>query len=722
LIILFRYISVLFAVFGSLSLFAATDESHKEQLKNTVNELTRLNSRNIDSAVIIVEILEKELKQLKINSKEDLQLFYTLQNQMAITYAIKGDNIKSFDYFKRNTELDTALLPNKEKGTAFNNLAICYMNFGNYSEATKNYFVGLRYRELNGDLSEIAGSYLNIGLCYYRQKIWDESLKYYQLARESNAKSQNPYPAVELKTLNNIGLILLNQNKPDEALDYFKQAENIAEANNLKVELASSYIYYSEVYSKKEDVKKAIHYAKKALEINRETGSEYGANLAYINLGGLYIKIGQHSQSRQYLDSAMVFFRTQKDLFLIKDIYEFYARGYFTEGNYKMAYHYVDSLHALKDSIFSTESINQQKNTEAIYGNEKQRLQIANLEKDNQLKEIEVKRQNTLKFSFAAGFALTLILAVFIYRMYKQKHKSESILAEQKKIVEKAHLLLKEKNKEITDSITYAKRIQDAILPSDKLINEIFPQSFVLFKPKDIVSGDFYWLEKLDSTVYFAAADCTGHGVPGAMVSVVCSNALSKALLEESITQPGKILDRARELVVSRFAKSGENVRDGMDISLAALAHRAESENGERRVLLQWSGANNPLWIIANENRSDLSGFKNLTGLGGKALFEVKPNKQPIGKEDNPQPFTTHTIELEHGDTIYIFTDGYQDQFGGNKGKSGKKFKGSQLKEFLLSIQNKSMQEQKTLLNETFEQWKGDIEQVDDVCIIGVGV
>ena len=275
-------------------------------------------------------------------------------------------------------------------------------------------------------------------------------------------------------------------------------------------------------------------------------------------------------------------------------------------------------------------------------------------------------------------------------------------VVQEKKEVERQKHLVDEKNKEITDSITYAKRIQEAILPSRYSLSENLQNGFILFKPKDIVSGDFYWLEKQQEQLFFAAADCTGHGVPGAMVSVVCANSLSKALLEENLTTPGKLLDRTRELVVQRFEKSGEDVKDGMDISLCSLNFSKKSELSKSFATLQWAGANNPLWIIRNNE-----------------LIEYKANKQPIGKVDNPKPFTTHTIDLQKGDTIYIFTDGFADQFGGEKGK---KLMYKPFKELLLSIQDKTMDEQKELLEEHFENWKGNLEQVDDVCVIGVRI
>ena len=221
-------------------------------------------------------------------------------------------------------------------------------------------------------------------------------------------------------------------------------------------------------------------------------------------------------------------------------------------------------------------------------------------------------------------------------------------------------------------------------------------EGFVLYLPKDVVAGDFFWMEKIDDIVFYAAADCTGHGVPGAMVSVVCSNALTKSLLEENIQDTGKLLDRTREIVIEKLSKGEEEVKDGMDISLCALNVVTKE--------LKWSGANNPLWIL----RKGTTDFE-----------ETKADKQPIGLHANPQPFTQHTLQLQEGDKIYIFTDGYQDQFGGPKGK---KFKATQLKEIIISSQDKTMDEQHDILLSKFKEWEGAHEQVDDVCIIGVRV
>jgi len=267
-------------------------------------------------------------------------------------------------------------------------------------------------------------------------------------------------------------------------------------------------------------------------------------------------------------------------------------------------------------------------------------------------------------------------------------------ISKQKEVIEKQKQIVEEKNKDIVDSITYAKRLQDAILPPLSLIKHFLPESFVLYKPKDIVAGDFYWMEHAEDTILIAAADCTGHGVPGALVSVVCSNALNRAVKEFQLTDPGSILDKVRELVLETFEKSESNVQDGMDISLCFI--------NTKTIEAQWSGAYNSLWYIRNGE-----------------LKELAADKQPIGKSDKPVPFNTHKLTLQKGDILYLFTDGYADQFGGPKGK---KFKYKQLHKLLLANANKQLEEQKDILESTLEKWKGQLEQVDDILVIGIKV
>jgi ligand-binding sensor domain-containing protein/serine phosphatase RsbU (regulator of sigma subunit) len=297
-----------------------------------------------------------------------------------------------------------------------------------------------------------------------------------------------------------------------------------------------------------------------------------------------------------------------------------------------------------------------------------------------------------------AGYIVLILALIFGYNklrtlgLVKRQKELETVVTERTSEIVEQKKIVEEKQKEIIESINYAKRLQEAILPSLDFLRANIPDSFIYYRPKDIVAGDFYWAELQDDLFFIAAADSTGHGVPGAMVSVVCSNALNSAVKEFNLTDTGKILDKTRELVVETFRKSTNDVKDGMDISLLCLDRKNRT--------IRWSGANNPLWYFQ-----------------GNEMKEVKADKQPVGKSVIETPFTTHHIGYEKGTTLYLLTDGFADQFGGDKGK---KLKGSNLQKLLSSIQTLEMRDQQKKLDQFFTQWQGELEQVDDVCVIGI--
>lgn len=293
-------------------------------------------------------------------------------------------------------------------------------------------------------------------------------------------------------------------------------------------------------------------------------------------------------------------------------------------------------------------------------------------------------------------------LAASFNQMTVDLNASHQKIHAQKEKIESAH-------KEIKSSITYARYIQTAILPPIGLISRYLAKSFVFYKPKDIVAGDFYWFEVKDDYIFYAAADCTGHGVPGAMLSVVCANALKRSVKEFGIRDPGLILDKTTELVIETFENSEYEVYDGMDISLVRL--------DLLRYEAAFSGANNPLYIVS-ENNGEL--LENVTTSNKTHhLKEYKGDKQPVGKYMFTKPFRTTHIKLKLNDELFVFTDGFADQFGGRKEK---KFMYKPFKKLLLSIVNEEPAEQMELISKSFEIWKGDYSQIDDVCVIGVKV
>lgn len=281
-------------------------------------------------------------------------------------------------------------------------------------------------------------------------------------------------------------------------------------------------------------------------------------------------------------------------------------------------------------------------------------------------------------------------------RILEQKvvERTEEVVRQRDELEKQRHKL-EELYKDVTDSIRYAKRLQDSILPPERYIKELLPESFVLFKPKDIVSGDFYWFERTDNKVLFAAVDCTGHGVPGAFMSLVGANALNQAVREHNKKTPATIMDDLNKLSSESLNKHDEDssVRDGMDLAMCAI--------DQKNLKLEYAGANNPLYIIRN----------------GEILI-TKADKFAIGSMTG-QSYTNHEINLKKGDTIYIFSDGYADQFGGEKGKKFMYKKFRQLLQFLI---DKPMSEQKKILDAEIEKWKGSYEQVDDILVIGVKI
>ena len=273
-----------------------------------------------------------------------------------------------------------------------------------------------------------------------------------------------------------------------------------------------------------------------------------------------------------------------------------------------------------------------------------------------------------------------------------------SELLEEKEKLQVAYSEIDGKNKDITDSIHYAKRIQNAILPADSTIKQSLNESFVLYQPKAIVSGDFYWLEKWGNETLIAAVDCTGHGVPGAFMSIVCHNILTQAVNVLGLTKPALILNETNSQLSKKLNQDPDEatVRDGMDISLISINYP--------KLKIEFAGANNPMWMIRNSQ-----------------MIQVNGDKFPIGAfvGEELQQFKNHEFELQKGDCVYIFTDGFADQFGGPKGK---KFKYKQFEALLIKNHKKPMEEQKEILEKTIIDWMGDLEQIDDILVIGIRI
>jgi serine phosphatase RsbU (regulator of sigma subunit) len=318
------------------------------------------------------------------------------------------------------------------------------------------------------------------------------------------------------------------------------------------------------------------------------------------------------------------------------------------------------------------------------------------LAKGNLDVEIGIRRKDEIGILSLSFRKMQISIRNLIGELRNINQNLENKVAERTMELQTQKEMVEHKNKEIVDSINYAKRLQTAILPPMDKVKQHLQKSFVLFKPKDIVSGDFYWMHYEGNELLVAAVDCTGHGVPGAMVSVVGSNALDRCVKEFKLKKPSEIMDKMSQLVQETFETSNNDVKDGMDMTLISLNLRTNK--------MQFAGANNPLWIVRE---------------GADKVEEIKADKQPIGQFEFRKPFTNHIFEMKEGDCVYLLSDGYADQFGG---PDGKKFKYKTLRDHMLAIHAAPMEEQVKILEYEFEKWKGNHEQIDDVCIIGIKI
>jgi serine phosphatase RsbU (regulator of sigma subunit) len=524
---------------------------------------------------------------------------------------------------------------------------------------------------------------MNIGRIYAQQDLFDKALIQYNSAIDiSKANGLRDYYA---QILSQIGTLYYSKGDKFKALDYYKQSLEISQfiknSERIMECLNNVAVVYQELGKYAEALKNFNIY----LDYSRKAGEQRSIVAAYHNIALVYKDKKEYPSAVKYMDSSIYLAKNIKDFDNLREAYSTLSEIYKEQNNLDKALEYFQLSAAAKDSLLAQTRDNQLIEMSTKYETEKKETENQLLNQQIKIKDVESSRQQIAIVLIGIILFIVGVVAFILIRQNRLKNKINKELEEKNHIIHEQH-------KDITDSIQYSKRIQEAILPPMQLWHETMPESFVLYKPKDILSGDFYWMEKSGDTLFFAAADCTGHGVPGAMVSVICSTALNRAVKEFGIKDTGAILDKVRDLVLETFAKSESNVQDGMDISICAL----NTTNHQ----LKWSGANNPLWYLSHGEPR-----------------EITADKQPIGKTDSPLPFTTHTLQMNSKDIIYIFTDGYADQFGGPKGK---KFKYKQLKELLVANASKPMEEQKEILLKAFNNWKGNLEQIDDVCIIGV--
>ncbi len=596
----------------------------------------------------------------------------------------------------------------------------------------------------------------NIGVIYDEHKDYQKALDYYFKALRIDEKLARK-KGIATK-LGNIGLVYKNQaaSKPitlankiiidslyRKALNYYFKALKIDKeiGNQINIEIWLGNI--GVVYDEQKDYNKALNYYFMALKIAEQLDDKSGVARQSNNIGLLYTNQKRYKEAYDYIYRSFVLTSSIGELFDLQDVYlslgNLYEKsdipladslggklGTNEQMRLRSLYYYRQYI-AIHDTLFSNDSKKHLVQIEMNY----------EFDKKEMITKAENKRQRIMIWSVVLGLIFVLFFAGYIFRSLHITRIQKNTIEEQKQLVDAKNEILNQQNEEISsqrdeieaqrdeieaqrdtvtvqkeiievihkkvsDSIIYAKRIQEAVLPSSKYADTILNDHFILFKPKDVVSGDFYWATKINEWLIFAVADCTGHGVPGAFMSMLGISFLNEIVRKKEILQASEVLEQLRFSVIEALKQSFEvgRPKDGMDIALCILNLNTHE--------MQFAGANNSIFVLSGDT---------------KELAEIEADRITVAISHNIKPFTNHIIQLQKGDIIYLATDGYEDQFGGIENK---KFQKVKIKQLLVENQNKPLLKQKEILDNIIEAWMNcnekKIEQTDDITIMGIKI
>lgn len=588
------------------------------------------------------------------------------------------------------------------KARFFKGVANAYM--GMLNEALEDFITNKQLAiKLKNNVS-LLESVNAIGNTYKEIERYDMALNSYKEALDICEK--NGLSAKTYLMLSNIAIVYNLLHRPDTSniicFDILKRYQT----NHKKDDLFLSNLYstilsnFTELNAK-DSVEK---YSPLALELKLKLGDQVGYAGNLNNIGQFYYKIGDYTKAESCLRKALA---TKTDnLQLTAELKQSLANTLIKVKKHEEAAILFREYISLYDSINEIQTVDKLSEMEVKYETGKKEEELKRLSAEQEINNLKVKQSKIYTLISVLSVIVFVIIAGVLYKQNKNKKEANKLLQTQN------NEILHQK-KEITDSINYAKRIQLAILPPDKMVKRLLPDAFIYYKPKDVVSGDFYWVEEKNGLIMFAAVDCTGHGVPGAMMSVVGLNLLNRAVNEKDLTRPSDILQHLDMGVTDtlRQNQADDTIKDGMDLSLCTY--------NPKTMELQYAGAFNNLWVVRKKFSTTHTVNPLHEVLFEDCLLEVKADKFPIGSNTDgvADTYTNHKLQLQKGDCIYLYSDGYADQFGGPKGK---KFKYNALKKLLISICHLSPSQQREELNKTYEHWRGNLEQIDDVLVIGV--
>ena len=609
-------------------------------------------------------------------------------NDIGLIYLGNGDFKNAQIVIEKSLQIREKLGNKLDIASSKSKLANIYIEQTQYLKAIKLYNDIIKiYEELN-NLNYLAYTYNNIAQVYNNLSDFNKSIYYLKKAEELELNINDDY--ARANTLAVLASNYSELDKLDSSEKYYILAKSLFKKTNSLGLYATTCNNLGRVYRLNNQTEKGISCYLEAINVSESIGDSAGVLFYNTNYANVLIDAEKFKEAESVLTKNLK--EAQRLMYSDAElsIYRGFVNLYIQSQNKELADRYFTIYNAAKDSVFSSSLAKQFSEAQTKFDVEKKDLELAK-------NKIEIESEKNKRYITYGALLFILVVLAFVIWAFIQKRKNSQILEQKNKQLNIANAEithqkeeLHEKQTEILDSIHYAKRIQNALLTSKTFLDENLKNHFILFKPKDIVSGDFYWATKYNNSIFFACCDSTGHGVPGAFVSLLNIGFLNEAVKEKDITEPGKIFDYVRMRLIETI--SDENQKDGFDGILIKL------EQGTNKI--EYTGANNsPMFICAGE------------------LKHGYTNKMPVGKGIKDEPFQTFSIELNTNDSIYLFTDGYPDQFGGSKGK---KFKYKQLEELLHLNHSLNLNTQLEILDHTLTEWMGNLEQIDDVCVVGI--
>ncbi len=739
-----QYIFLLFLFIFNTNIFFGQNTSKLDSIKQVIktmpDDTTKVNKLNDFVWSIKMSNFNDGVKygtkSYELAKKLDYTkgIAYATKNLGAVYY-YASDNKKAYEYYKISFDAFKKLNDKKGIAIALKNLGNVSFNIADWKQALDYYLKSLALREEIGDKKGVAAVNDAIGLVYssYKERDFKTPAEYHKKALRINKELKDQFGIATSylylgRNYYTKYLIDTLKTTADTAINYLNESRKIFEEQQDIYSIATIDDILGQIYLTKQKYDDAYKAFNNSLNTWKLAGYNFGIISSYIYLSSYYNHKNDLLKSKKYLEDALKLAKKINSKSQLKEIYGRLSTVEAELNNYKSANELTWKYINLKDSLQNEEKTKEMTQLSMQHEfDKKERLRELEDAKKEAIQAEKDKRDKLIKIALAGGVLLMLIIAVNLIRSYRRKVKANNLLQEknfeitnknallnqqkeeiqaQAENLQEAYNEIEEQHRNITDSIAYAQRIQEAALPPNEYFDKILKEYFILFKPRDIVSGDYYWAKDIGNKTIIIAADCTGHGVPGAFMSLLGISNLNEIvshlynILGENINA-GIILDKLRENIKNDLRQTGKDgeSKDGMDMAICII--------DKKEMKLQFAGAQNPILILHNNT-----------------LTKYKPDRMPVGIHyGEEKSFKNIIIDIEKGDKVYMLSDGYIDQFGG---QNGRKFMMKRFYNLIAEVANKPMQEQRDIFNNVIEKWEKTPDkngktynQIDDILVIG---